>query len=130
MSTITQQNRLGAHTQQPVYIPTQPQHQRPSTFAFFQPTPAQQALTKQQNLSSPSLNVHELNQDLLKLKEQLKKLAERGEEMGANRARAEEAHSARVKLESSHQVPQIRTNTSVELYHTRKDASSDLIYYP
>lgn len=51
-----------------------------------------------------------MNQDLLKLKEQLKKLAEKGEEIGANKARAEQAYSARIRLESTHQVPQIKTN--------------------
>ena len=63
--------------------------------------------------------------DLQRLKEQLKKLTERGEEMGANKARVEEAHSARVRFESLHQ------SKATEGQQQRpRDASSDLIYYP
>ena len=80
---------------QPNFLPTAPQN--PGTLDNSPkdkwPSVAERNLqsssSKQQNLSSPNLNIHELSQDLLRLKEQLKKLAERGEEIGANRVRAE-----------------------------------------
>ena len=50
----------------------------------------QSLANRQLNSSSPSLNIHELSNDLMKLKEQLKKLAERGEELGSSRLRNEE----------------------------------------
>lgn len=81
---------------QPNYLPTPSQNlgTQESTSKEKFPSVAegrnlQPTLSKQQNLSSPNLNIHELSQDLLRLKEQLKKLAERGEEIGANRIRAE-----------------------------------------
>lgn len=63
--------------------------------------------------------------DLQRLKEQLKKLTERGEEMGANKIRAEEAHSARVRFESLHQ-----SKADEGQQQRPRDASSELIYYP
>lgn len=83
-----------------------------------------------QNLSSPNLNIHELSQDLLRLKEQLKKLAERGEEIGANRVRAEEAQSARIKLETNQPNPRPNINSIDQFSIKRKDINNDLIYYP
>ena len=50
----------------------------------------QSLVNRQLNSSSPSLNIHELSNDLMKLKEQLKKLAERGEELGSSRLKNEE----------------------------------------
>lgn len=93
---------------QPNYLPTASQNlgTQESTYkekfsSVAEGRNVQPNLSKQQNLSSPNLNIHELSQDLLRLKEQLKKLAERGEEIGANRIRAEEAQTARIKLETS-----------------------------
>lgn len=52
-------------------------------------------VNRQLNSSSPSLNIHELSNDLMKLKEQLKKLAERGEELGSSRIKKEETPNNR-----------------------------------
>jgi hypothetical protein len=100
---LSQQGRPDVPRQQ-VFIQGHPQ-QRPlqqfSPLPVWHPAPtlnsAPQLLPKQ-NTSVPNLNVKALSDDLLRLKEQLRKLTERGEEMGASRVRAEEAHSARVRL--------------------------------
>jgi hypothetical protein len=75
--------------QQPIYQIDQPQenaqqrtNQRFNPKNIWQPFSNgkvnEQGLAKYQNSSVPNLNVQELSQDLLKLKEQLKQLAERG----------------------------------------------------
>lgn len=138
-TTLRQQNTSQGQfpPQQPIYYSQQPllvAQQRPiqhfSPVPQWQPVPIAdqptQCLTKQQNTSAPSLNVKELSMDLQRLKEQLKKLTERGEEMGATKARAEEAHSARVRFESLHQSKAEGQPSQ----QRQRDASSDLIYYP